>query len=428
LFFKLSLKTKMERRKLIRNIAGLGLAGLVGNKMNMVYPSEPGNRTLYGSPGMDSSQVDDWHIELTKRIAALEGKGGGTLELGDGVYEISKPLRLPISVSLVMTPNAVIRARAGFEGDAVIIKGGGKQSNFSATAGWIRGGIIDGGLQPLTGLRVENVMRLEIADLLVLNAMYKGIHLLKGGYEKNITRVRCDVDMKTHYAPGSIGIHYENGDSKVILAHVIGYETGVRSDLWNNWFTLIHVWNHDIPQGPMYYCFYCNGENNTYNQCYADTFTTAGFYVTKPNQSFLQNRVYYSRWAKDNAGVGFMITPEGKHGNYIGNLFQADKEHKLAKAFDGDLEGSTILGTSSFGALGGLENRITSGESGDKDLNGGFQHPALNLAGTGFRLTQQTVAPLPEQGELGEIRLVDDGKGPALWAKTSKGWKKSKLL
>jgi hypothetical protein len=63
--------------------------------------------------------------------------------------------------------------------------------------GRIRGGVIDGGSHAITGLRIEAVERLEIADLEVMNATHKGIHLLKGGYEKNITRVRCDVDVNT---------------------------------------------------------------------------------------------------------------------------------------------------------------------------------------------------------------------------------------
>jgi hypothetical protein len=410
----------MERRTLIQNAAGVGLmGGLFGNRMHMLYASEPGAAAFAPTLGADESKGDDWHAELTKRIAALEERGGGTLELGDGVYSIVKPLRLPISVSLVMTPNAVIRAQGGFAGDAVIVKGGGSRSKFSETSGWIRGGVIDGGLQPITGLKVEDVGRLEIADLVVVNATYKGIHLLKGGYEKNITRVRCDVDINTHCTPGSIGIHYENGDSKVILAHVIGYETGVRSDESSNWFTMIHVWNWDVKQGPMLYNFYCNGQNNTFNQCYADSPTIAGFYIAKPNQSLLQCRVYYSRWAKDNSGAGFLITPEGKFGNYFGNALFADKGHGLAKAFDGDLEGACILGTSTWGVLGGLENRIPSGDS---------TNPPLNLAGTGFRLTPQARPPLPEQGELGEVRWVDDGETSALWVKTARGWKKSELV
>src|ERR1035437_3784991 len=161
----------MERRELIQKAAGLGLlAGLLPSET--LQASEP----IHKASVSDVGPGGDWHSGLTKRIATLEQGGGGTLELVDGVDEISKPLRLPISVSLVMTPNAVVRAKPGFQGDAVMIKGGGSKSKFSETSGWIRGGIIDGGRQPLTGIRVEAVERLEIADLVVVNATYKGIH------------------------------------------------------------------------------------------------------------------------------------------------------------------------------------------------------------------------------------------------------------
>ncbi|MGO9323659.1 MAG: hypothetical protein ACLP07_03790 [Terracidiphilus sp.] len=410
----------MDRRRLIQKTAGMLLfSSIVGKKLLGAEAGAHDSAPRSTTPTADESQLDDWHSELSGRIATLDEKGGGTLELGDGVYELSKPLRLPVSVSLTMTPNAVLRAKAGFSGDAVLIKGGGSKSKFTDTSGWIRGGVIDGGLQPVTGIRVEAVQRFEIADLVVANATYKGIHLLRGGYEKNITRVRCEVALSAHYAPGSIGIHYENGDSKVILAHVIGYETGVRSDDSSNWFTTIHVWNYDVAQGPMLYCFYCNGDNNTFAQCYADSPTIAGFYINKPYQSLLQCRVYYSRWAKDNSGVGFLITPEGKCGNYIGNVLFANPAHRLAKAFDGDLEGACILGTTTTGGvMGGLQNRIPSGD---------MTTPPLKLDGTGFCLTRQKEPPAPTMGEVGEIRWVDDGASSALWVKTSTGWRRSEL-
>ena len=414
---------QMRRRTLIQNAAGMGLlGGFLGNPMTTLYASETGASSLPVSPATDDAQVSDWDVELAKRIAELEDRGGGTLQLNDGVYQISKTLQVPTSVSLFMTPNAVIRAKADFVGEAVVLKKAiGDRSKFSHTSGWIRGGVIDGARQPLTGIQVEGVERFEIADLVVLNATNRGIHMLKGGYERNITRVRCDVDQDIRCHPGSIGVHYEGGDCKVILMHVIGYETGVRSDSGSNWFTTIHVWNWEPTQGPMFYSFYCNGGHNTFMDCYADTPTTAGFYVNAANQSFLQCHVFYSRWAKDNSGAGFLITPNGQNGSYYGNVIYAKQDgHRLAKAFDGDLEGACILANTTLtGVMGGLENRMPSGGSGV---------PPLNLAGTGFRLTQQLKAPLPEDGEPGEVRWVDDGKESALWVKTTPGWKKSKLV
>jgi len=179
----------MNRRKIIKNIAGIGLLGSLANNSMRLSASEPDTRIPSAFTQIDGSRVDNWHAELTKRIAELEELGGGTLELGNGVHEINKPLLIPASVSLIMTIDAVIRAKSDFDGDAVIIKyGGGELSKLSHTSGWIRGGIIDGNGLPLTGIRVEKTKRLEIADLVVLNAMYKGIHLCKGGYETNISR------------------------------------------------------------------------------------------------------------------------------------------------------------------------------------------------------------------------------------------------
>ncbi len=228
------------------------------------------------------------YAELAGRIAALHARGGGTLELADGMYAIDQPLHLPQNVSLSMLPGTIIRALPAFQGEAVVIKDMGEEG-VHQPGGWIRGGVIDGARQPLTGLKVEYACRLDIADLEVRDATFKGIHLANGWYEVNLSHVRCNVDLHTPYAPGSIGIHYEKcGDSQVHLAHVIGYETGVRSDSWSNCFHLVHVWNYDPEQGPMNYCFYCNGHNDTYSQCYADSPTIAGFYMGKPFQGGLR--------------------------------------------------------------------------------------------------------------------------------------------
>jgi hypothetical protein len=80
-----------------------------------------------------------------------------------------------------------------------------------------------------------------------------------------------------------------------------------------------------------------------------------------------------------------------------------------------------------------MENRISGGELLSetdnyftKELGSTFENSRLNLTG-GFRLTQQTKPPLPDQGDIGEVRWVDDGKSSALWVKTTSGWMQSKL-
>lgn len=400
---------KTTRRSMLERLLGCGVAG--GLLARPCIAAEPAKDPAHGGDG--------W-TELTQRIAALDARGGGTLELGDGVYELDQPLRVPRAVSVTMSPNAVLRARSGFKGDAVLLKGGGSYSRFSQTAGWIRGGVIDGSGLNVTGILVEDLHRLEIADLSVLNALGRGIHLLKGGNETNLTRVRCDVDMGTRLVPGSIGVHIERTDCKVSNLHVIGYETGVRSDAGSNWFNQVHVWNWEPRQGPMKICFHCNGGNNAFSQCYADSPTEAGFYINAPNVAVMQSRVYFSRWAADNTGAGFLITARGRHGAYMGNCVFADAQHRLARAFDGDLEGACILGTSTRGVLGGFEHCIPSGSAPG--------YPALNLAGGVVRLQPQAAAPKADEGAVGELRWVDDATEQALWMKTSQGWKRAKLV
>ncbi|MGI6099050.1 MAG: hypothetical protein ACOYD3_04720 [Kiritimatiellia bacterium] len=359
--------------------------------------------------------------ELQTRIGKLVGAGGGTLQLADGVYGLDRTLVLPKDVSLCMTPHAILRALPGFKGDVILLKDADDDSRHHP-GGWIRGGVIDGNHQPLTGLKVVRASRVEIADIEIRNATFKGIHV-EAGYEVNISHVRCNNDLHKPYAPGSIGIHYSSGDSAAHLAHIIGFETGLRSDAFSCHFAQVHVWNYDPDQGPMPYCFYCNGHCDTYLQCYADSPSIAGFYVVKPSQTFIACRTYYSRWAADNAGAGVLVGPNGGQGTYLGNGYFADPGHKLAKAFDGNLAGATILGESYRDnvVLGGRECRIPSG-----DDNG--RQPPLNVAGpAGLRLTPRATPPEAAEGEPGEIVWVDGGAATGLYIKTSEGWKRARL-
>jgi hypothetical protein len=134
------------------------------------------------------------------------------------------------------------------------------------------------------------------------------------------------------------------------------------------------------------------------------------------------NRIYYSRWAADNAGAGVLITPEGSHGTYVGNFFFAKQEHTLAKEYDGYLDTATIIGDNSRGGdvHGGLECRIPSGGGGKNP------QPTFNIAGSGFRVAPRSQPPAADEGAVGDIVWVDDANA-ALYVKTSQGWKRARL-
>jgi hypothetical protein len=363
------------------------------------------------------------YAELTRRIAALEQSGGGTLELPDGVYGVDRTLRLPRTVSLCMTPNAIIRALPGFVGEAVVLKTAtDKNRELHKRAGWIRGGIIDGGKLPVTGLKIEGGSRLEVSELEVLNALQKGIHA-NGWYEINMHNIRCNVDLDVKCPPGSIGLHMENADSVVHTMMIIGYEVGVRSDGGSNDFNSIHVWNYDPTHGPMNYCFYCNGTGDSYFQCYADSPCLAGFYVCKPFQRIFASRTFYSRFQTDRAGVGVLITPEGFRGTYMGNFYYAVAECTLDKAYDGHLEDATILGdVYPCGVVhGGKECRIPSQNG---ELN---QYPQVHVVGPSLRLDAKSAPPTPTEGQIGDLAWLDEPGNEAVFVKTSRGWLRARL-
>ena len=369
------------------------------------------------------SNASTVHAELTQKIAELERQGGGTLDLPDGIHGIDRPLRLPRIVSLRMTPHAIIRVLPGFKGEAVVVKAAvDGEREMHEPSGWIRGGVIDGGKLPVTGLLIDGCSRLEISELEVRNAALKGIHT-RGRYEVNLHNIRCNVDLDVKCPAGSIGLHLETGDSIVHTAMVIGYEVGVRSDIGSCDFNGVHVWNYDPTHGPMNYCFICNGTGDTYCQCYADSPKIAGFHVCKPFQRIVASRVFYSRFQTDKAGAGVFITPEGHSGAYMGNYYFGVAECTLAKAYDGHLADATILGdVYPRGVVhGGKECRIPSQNG---DLN---QYPPVHVVGPSLRLDPRTAPPEPDEGMVGELAWVDQAGREAIWIKTSAGWMRSEL-
>ena len=312
----------------------------------------------------------DQSSALAQRIATIAENGGGTLELHDGVHAVSRPLELPQSVSLVLSPGATLKALPRFEGSALVIKKAGPRG-VHLPYGCIRGGTLDASALPITGILVEYACRFHIADLEIKNALLKGIHIgVEGWYEVNLSNLRVYLDMDQHHAPGSVGIHYDRcTDSLVNSVVVIGYETGLRSDSSSNDFHQVHVWN--VPaQGPLKYCFDCNGWNDSYNQCYADSPFNGddfccGFIVRRPFNRITGSRVYLNQFTPDNRAVGIFLDAGGTHGTYIANHFTASDGHRMKAAIDGNLDSACVMGNSySHTILAGRVCQIPSGGGG----------------------------------------------------------------
>ena len=328
---------------------------------------------------------DQWHTQLAEvtehtellqqRARELEAGGGGTLALPDGVFGLTRPLLLPGNVSLVMTPGTTLRALASFAGEAVVVKERIGQPGQHAYYGCIRGGVIDGGKLAVTGIQAPYACRLDIRDLEVSNARVKGIDIgADGWYEVNISNVRCSLDPDVAHLPGSIGLHYQRcTDSLVSSVVIIGYEIGLRSDSSSNDFQLVHVWNFP-DNGPLRCCFYCNGWNDSYHQCYADSpfdgdNPAYGFYMARPFQRIVSGRIYCNDFATDGRAIGIFIAPDATHGTYLGNHFTAREGHRIGAAFAGDLDSASILGNSfAPTVMDGLVSQLPSGGGGESRM------------------------------------------------------------
>jgi hypothetical protein len=375
-------------------------------------------RGAVGDGAFDNSTI------FAAAIAALPA-AGGTLFLPDGVFGISRPLELPTAVSLQLAPGATLRALPSFQGEAVVIKAAGTHGD-PVSYGSIRGGTLDGGGQGITGIQVPYACRLHIGDLEVRNCTRKGINIgAEGWYEVNVSNVRCYLDHDMRHLPGSIGLHYQRcTDSLVTGVVIIGYETGLRSDSSSNDFQQIHVWNFK-DNGPLRWCFYCNGWNDSYSQCYADSpiddeHLGYGFYMTRPFQRVIGCRVYGNAWARDNGYIGVYIADGGTHGTYLGNHFTAQEGHRILKAFDGNLEAACIVGNSYAETVsGGLVCQVPSGGGGASPM------PIAAIAGDRLNLAQPIDSP--EGGLVGDLAWSEDARGTVLWLKTPSGWKRARL-
>lgn len=289
----------------------------------------------------------------------LAARGGGTLAISDGVYGIRRPLLLPIGVSLVLQPGATLKALPDFAGEVLVETESYAPENAQWAPQVIEGGILDGSALPVIGIRTERDRETAIRNLMVRNCLRKGIHVgAEQGCEINLAHVRVQCERGVVALPDSIGIHFDKAtDNQVSGAIIIGYATGLRSDSASNDFQQVHAWNYN-ENCRLRTCFHCNGWNDSWSQCYADSPMNAeesayGFYVARPFNRVSNCRIYNNHLTASDKVIGIFVAAGGTHGTFIGNHFAAQSGHRMLMAFDGSLDTATILGNSYNPEIGG---------------------------------------------------------------------------
>lgn len=388
--------------------------------MTTSAPSAPAH--LMGDGTTDNAAALNRYCEA---LAATRG----TLTIPDGEYGIGSTIILPQGVGLSMSNGATLKALPEFAGEAMI-ETAPYRSKDKTRPDWapqvIEGGTLDGSSLPITGIRTIRDRETDIRNIAVVNCLRKGLHLgVEGDCETNCFNVRIQCERGVFAEADSIGIHYETStDNLVCAATIIGYATGLRSDTSSNDFAQVHVWNYD-ENCKLKYCFHCNGWNDSYSQCYADSPMNGneegyGFYVTQRFNRIVASRVYGNQWVVPGKVTGIYIAESGTHGSYLGNHFTCRKDHELKCGIDGTLTGVTAIGNTYSSNIPDGRLNMLSGIRCDDSVN-----TPLMLDGESIALTK----PLPQLGksEIGSFGWIEDDGDIRLALMTPDGWKTVRL-
>jgi len=396
----------------------------------MAAPTDP----LLSTSVIDHGAVGDGSTDCTaafeQAVAAVNHGGYATLYVPDGVFGITRPIHVENQMSLALAPSARILALPGFEGEAMIIKGGGDHETDIWRAhdygGEMFGGVIDGAGQAIIGIHCPWSRRHRIHDMEILNCTAGGLHVgPKGEYETTISHVRIslNVDGSMSASPDAIGLKIDGvSDNHVSQVLVIGYEVGVYATGSSTAFHQVHIWNGR--NRPLKTAFHAAGHQDMYSQCQVDTYDDTTFFVDAPFQRFVGCFTQsHNKFGKPDRRVAFRLGERGTHGSYFGNFINSGEDAPQT-AFTGNTEGCTILGT--------LFNPNTPADGRAHQIpshsGGASWHPPLQIVGNEFSLGQpHDQAPTDDGGQPGELRYVESANGVDLYLRTGQGWRRVEL-
>lgn len=207
----------------------------------------------------------------------IDSSAGRTLYFTDGVYNISKPIKLPANkekaVSLRFSNYAVLKATDNWNSeDAMICVGASnelKSEDIAEVA--VMGGTVDGSGKAKVGISLENC-----ANSLVNNLTFIGC---KSALQIKATASSANIDGFTVKGDGSAdsyGIINESNGSVFATGNIANVCVGIKNSGKNNEFRNISVSAAKNVSGSK--GFYENGTQNGFSLCTAEDFTN-GFFI-----------------------------------------------------------------------------------------------------------------------------------------------------
>jgi hypothetical protein len=243
----------------------------------------------------------------------IDENPGRTLELPDGVYTVSKPIKVSAdcakAVSLRLSSYAVIKAADNWSGDSAVVclADGERNSASENNSFYISGGIIDGNGKAAAAISVGDARDILISNVSVRNATV-GIKVLKGAADLE------NIHIKGNGAADSIGLLIAGDEGSAANIQISGVENGVKVTGANNIFKSVNVKYSGTSVDS---CgFIDEGTGSNYDMCQSYQFAT-GFKMAES-----ANSVYYAchvAWTDAALGRNWAFQSAGKFNALIRN-------------------------------------------------------------------------------------------------------------
>jgi hypothetical protein len=324
-----------------------------------------GNATFVPSVIITGAGVDPTGItDSTAAIQAiLSGAGGKTAYLPPGIYLVTASLTVPYNTSLLMAPNATLKANAAIAG-ALLQLG-------DYTNAW-RGQTCIGGIVDCHGLANDGVfaplsVNSKIRDTVVYNPNRHGfvagdLGATGPSYELDVYGVKVDANLAVGFRlppAGSFGVWLRNCfDSNVTSSVVVNQETGFRNDKNDNVFTNCHAYGLGGAAYNPTTGYDDNGSDNGYVNCRVDSPALYGMRFRTPYRwrvlgGFINNIA--ASPAPDNVIVAIHADVANSQGSVLGvDILGTAATGRIAKDYDGNVGPTGAL----FRAYGNQINNV----------------------------------------------------------------------
>ena len=230
----------------------------------------------------------------------IDANPNRTLWFADGTYLLSKPICTPAaprrSVDLRLSNYAILKAVAGWTNTEAMVRLGGIHpandintpgSVYSLTGGIIDGSGVAGGVSIDSG-RETRVRLVSMKNVLV------GIHIKRGANSGSSDADIADVHIRGNGSRNSVGVLIEAHDNTLSNMRIAHVHTGVKLLGGGNLLTNIHpLFNGTDGRYGDTVGFADYDNNNSYNRCYSDHFSTGWFFGAKSRIAYMDGCMCY---------------------------------------------------------------------------------------------------------------------------------------